>query len=117
MSRNESGCRAIPNSEPVIRPFMQPTLTPDVPEGADWIHEIKCDVYRTQLVIDHGEVRAFTRNCHGWTARHPGVVEAARSLPCQSAIIDGEMIVQDEQAGRTCTLSRRRCDTIPSASS
>jgi DNA ligase D-like protein (predicted ligase) len=76
---------------------MSPTLAHDVPEGGEWIHEIKHDGYRTQIIIDGVEVRAFTRNGHDWSHRYPHLLAAARELRCQSAIIDGEAIVQDEQ--------------------
>jgi bifunctional non-homologous end joining protein LigD len=37
----------------------------------------------------------FTRKGYDWTDRYPAIVRAALSLRCQSAIIDGEAIVQD----------------------
>lgn len=78
-------------------PPMLPSLTDVPPEGEDWIHEIKHDGYRTQLVIHKQHIRAFTRNGHDWTDRYPSAVTAARDLACTSAILDGEMIVQDAQ--------------------
>ena len=59
-----------------------PTLTDQPPAGDGWIHEIKHDGYRTLLVLDRCSVRAFTRNGHA-------------RLGCRSAILDGEVIVQD----------------------
>ena len=44
--------------------FKLPTLVDDPPEGDGWLHEIKYDGYRTELVIERGEARAFTRNGH-----------------------------------------------------
>ena len=38
-----------------------PTLAAEPPTGDGWIHEIKYDGYRTLIVIDRGQVRAFTR--------------------------------------------------------
>ncbi len=76
---------------------MHPTLAPSAPEGGGWIHEIKHDGYRTQLVIDKTGVRAFTRNGFDWSDRYPTLLSAAGELRCGSAIIDGEAIVQDEQ--------------------
>lgn len=78
-------------------PPMLPTLVEGPPEGGDWIHEIKHDGYRTQLVIDNGEARAFTRNGHDWTERYRPIVKAAERFAWENAIIDGELIVQDEQ--------------------
>jgi ATP-dependent DNA ligase len=39
--------------------------------------------------------RVFTRNGHDWTDRFPSIVRAAANLRCQSAILDGEAIVQN----------------------
>jgi bifunctional non-homologous end joining protein LigD len=78
--------------------FIEPQLASSVekpPEGKHWIHEIKHDGYRSQVVIERGQVRVFSRNGHDWSDRYPGIVRAAASLRCKSAIIDGEAIVQD----------------------
>ena len=95
---------------------MCPSLASEPPEGTGWIHEIKHDGYRTQLVIENQQVRAFSRNGHDWTDRYPAAVMAARELPCESAIIDGEMIVQDQE-GRSdfdafCSALAHRSDDI-----
>jgi DNA ligase D-like protein (predicted ligase) len=76
---------------------MLATLADEPPEGDDWLHEIKYDGYRTQLVIDGADVRAFTRNGFDWTDKYPAAVRAAGELRCSSAIVEGEMIIQDEQ--------------------
>lgn len=77
-------------------PPMLPTLVAEPPEGDGWSHEIKYDGYRTELVIAGREARAFTRNGHDWTEKYRPIVQAAATLPCRSAMIDGEMVVQDE---------------------
>lgn len=77
-------------------PFMHPRLIDAPAKGDGWLHEIKYDGYRTQLVVEDGAARAFTRNGHDWTAKYGPIVAAANTLPCTSAIIDGELIVQDE---------------------
>jgi ATP-dependent DNA ligase len=33
-------------------PPLMPTLVDQPPEGDDWIHEVKFDGYRSQMVID-----------------------------------------------------------------
>lgn len=78
-------------------PPLMPTLADEPPEGAGWIHEIKYDGYRTQIHVHEGRVRAYTRNAYDWTERYHPLVAAAASLPCRSSILDGEVIVQDEQ--------------------
>src|SRR5262245_34216094 len=59
------------------------------PEGKHWIHEIKHDGYLSQVVIERGKARVFSRNGHDWSDRYPGIVRAAAKLGCKSAIIDG----------------------------
>jgi bifunctional non-homologous end joining protein LigD len=77
--------------------FIRPTLSDSPPAGEGWIHEVKFDGYRTQLVIEAGQVRAFTRNGYDWTEKYWPIALAAQALPCTTAIIDGEMIANNEQ--------------------
>jgi DNA ligase D-like protein (predicted ligase) len=79
--------------------FIQPQLATAVdhpPPRAGWIHEVKHDGYRTLLIIERRKARAYTRNGFDWTERYPSIIKAAAQLGCRSAIIDGEVIVQDE---------------------
>jgi bifunctional non-homologous end joining protein LigD len=76
--------------------FITPQLASPVdqpPEGKHWIHEIKYDGYRTQLLLEPGQARVFTRNGFDWSDRYPSIIRAASHLPCHSAIIDGEAIL------------------------
>jgi bifunctional non-homologous end joining protein LigD len=80
--------------------FIEPqlaTLVDQPPVGDDWIHEVKHDGYRTQLVIKRGAVCAYTRNGFDWSDRYRTILSAAARLGCRSAILDGEVIVQDER--------------------
>lgn len=76
-------------------PVMQPQLVDVAPSGSGWLHEIKYDGYRTQLHVDAGAVKAFSRNGHDWTGKYLHIVADARAIPASQAIIDGEMCVQD----------------------
>ncbi|AMS39342.1 ATP-dependent DNA ligase [Aminobacter aminovorans] len=73
-----------------------PTLVDKPPEGDRWTHEIKYDGYRTQFHLAGGRARAFTRNGHDWSMKYAAVLAAARELIPRDAIVDGEMVVQDE---------------------
>ena len=78
--------------------FIDPQLASPVdqpPEGKHWIHEIKYDGYRCQVVIEQGHTRVFTGNGYNWSDRYPSIIQAAANLRCQSAIIDGEAILPD----------------------
>lgn len=78
-------------------PFMKPTAAKTAPSGEEWIHEIKFDGYRTQLIVEGDRVRAFTKNGYDWSDKYARVTAEAMRLPCRSAIIDGEMVVNDER--------------------
>ncbi|WP_246506373.1 ATP-dependent DNA ligase [Mesorhizobium silamurunense] len=77
-------------------PPLMPTLVGKPPEGDGWIHEVKFDGYRSQIIFDDGEVQIFTRRGRDWTAKYRHLVETAKGLNVQSAIIDGEIIVLNE---------------------
>ena len=74
---------------------MQPTLIDEPVLGEGWVHEVKWDGYRTQIVIEQGIVRVFTRRGFDWALRYKHLAAEAANLPCQSAIIDGEVILAD----------------------
>jgi ATP-dependent DNA ligase len=61
-------------------PPQLPGLTDQPPEGAEWIHEVKHDGYRTLLLVERGAARAHTRNGHNWSDRYPGIIAVARKL-------------------------------------
>ncbi|WP_245446399.1 non-homologous end-joining DNA ligase [Mesorhizobium kowhaii] len=78
-----------------IEPLL-PTLVEKPPEGGEWIHEVKFDGYRSQIVFDAGKVRIFTMNGHDWTSKYRDLAAAAKALDAESAIIDGEIVVLNE---------------------
>ena len=52
--------------------FIEPQLASLVdqpPEGKHWIYEIKHDGYRSQVLVERGEARVFTRNGYDWSDR------------------------------------------------
>ena len=72
------------------------TLVEKAP-GGEWSYEIKFDGYRIMARIDHDDVKLFTRNGHDWTHKLPRQAEALAALGLESAWLDGEMVVADEQ--------------------
>ena len=79
----------------VLKPELA-TLVEKAP-GGEWSYEIKFDGYRIMARIDHDEVKLFTRNGHDWTHKLPRQAEALAALGLESAWLDGEMVVADEQ--------------------
>lgn len=82
--------------------FRQPqlaTLTDTVPDGEEWVHETKFDGYRSIAAVAGGEVRCYSRAGHDWTDKFRRVAEALRDLDCESALLDGEVVVPHEADG------------------
>ncbi len=83
----------------ILPPFVEPSLAMSVaepPAGKHWIHEIKHDGYRIIARLDGGKAALLTRKGLDWSKRFPTIVEALKGLPVKAALIDGEIIVQDE---------------------
>jgi bifunctional non-homologous end joining protein LigD len=72
------------------------TLREEAPSGEGWVHEIKFDGYRVQARLDRGKVRLLTRKGLDWTEKFPNVAAAVARLPARSALIDGEVVVEDD---------------------
>lgn len=85
---------------PPFQPVQLAALVDHVPTGRDWLHEVKFDGYRTLIAIGGGAARAYTRSGLDWSDKFASLVEAARALPCDSALIDGEAVVLMDD-GRT----------------
>jgi bifunctional non-homologous end joining protein LigD len=78
--------------------FVEPqlaTLVDGPPSGHEWLHEIKYDGYRGVAAIASGKVAIFTRNGLDWSDRFARIVPALQRLPCESALLDGEIAVAD----------------------
>ncbi|WP_441338640.1 ATP-dependent DNA ligase [Mesorhizobium onobrychidis] len=77
-------------------PPLLPTLVEKPPKGDDWLHEAKFDGYRSQIIIENADIRIFTRRGLDWTAKYRDLATAAKTMDVESAIIDGEIIVLNE---------------------
>lgn len=85
---------------PALPRWIEPQLlsvAPTVPGGAGWIHELKYDGYRLHLRLEAGRVRLLTRRGHDWAERMPALVRVAEALAAETAYLDGELVVLDEQ--------------------
>jgi bifunctional non-homologous end joining protein LigD len=72
------------------------TLRAVAPSGEGWVHEIKFDGYRIQARLDDGEVHLLTRKGLDWTEKFPNVAAAVTKLRARTALVDGEIVVEDE---------------------
>jgi bifunctional non-homologous end joining protein LigD len=72
------------------------TLVDRVPQGDDWLHELKFDGYRILCRISGGAICLITRNRQDWTERLSFLAKAANELPVGHALLDGEVVALNE---------------------
>ncbi len=75
--------------------FVKPqlaTLVSEAPEGEDWMHETKFDGYRCLASLGKGGLRLFTRSGKDWTEKFSSLTGAFDALPCDAALLDGEVM-------------------------
>jgi len=78
--------------------FLAPSLaklSARPPTGPKWLHEIKHDGYRLQARIDGRSIKLLTRTGLDWTDRFKAIATALARLGLGSALIDGEVVVED----------------------
>ncbi len=79
-----------------IEPMLA-TLQNDVPEGSDWLYEIKWDGYRAICFLESGKVRMVSRRGNAMENQFPDIAkELGQSVKAENAILDGEVVALDE---------------------
>jgi len=78
---------------------MDPMLllsTEKLPQGPDWLYEIKLDGYRALAINTGGRVQLRSRNDNDFSTRYAPITAALRGLP-EETVIDGEVVALDEE--------------------
>jgi DNA ligase D-like protein (predicted ligase) len=79
--------------------FVEPMLllrSDRLPEGPEWVFELKFDGYRALAIKSGGKVQLRSRNDNDFGARYPGVVKALAPMPDET-VIDGEVVALDAE--------------------
>jgi bifunctional non-homologous end joining protein LigD len=112
--KSKSRAKAKKSAGSPLPDFVPPslaTLRATAPSGPGWVHEIKFDGYRIQAHLDRGDVRLLTRKGLDWTERFAAVARAISGLPAETALLDGEIVVEDEHGASNFALLQ---DTLKS---
>ncbi len=80
--------------------FIEPelaTLVDAMPAGANWVHEVKFDGYRTLALVEGGKSRMMTRTGLDWTPKFQAIADDLGRLGVASAVLDGEIVALDDK--------------------
>jgi bifunctional non-homologous end joining protein LigD len=75
---------------------MKCLLVDQLPEGDEWLYEIKFDGFRALAIKAEERVELLSRNRKDFAQRYPTLAKSLKSLRCKSAVIDGEIVALDE---------------------
>src|SRR3954470_6193339 len=66
-----------------------------LPQGADWIYEVKWDGVRALCFLDSKKVRLVGRSGKSMEAQYPELDAIAQHLNAKTAVVDGEIVAFD----------------------
>src|SRR5580700_5486927 len=77
---------------------MECLAVPKLPDGPEWVYEIKLDGYRALAINSEGNLGLYSRKRKSFHRQYLRIFEALRELP-QDTVVDGEIVALDD-AGR-----------------
>ncbi|MCL3882927.1 DNA ligase D [Marivita sp. GX14005] len=107
---------AAPERGKALPKFQKPqlaTLVDEAPEGEDWIHETKFDGYRCLAALGKGGTRLYTRSGKDWSDRFAALEHAFDPLPCDAALIDGEVMARKVSGSAFSSLQKALSEGDP----
>lgn len=79
-----------------------------LPEGAEWLYEVKWDGVRALCFLEGNKVGLVSRSGHAMDRQYPELAALAESVAAHSAVIDGEIVAFDPQGRPSFSLLQPR---------
>ena len=86
-----------------------------LPEGPEWVYEVKWDGVRSLCFVEKDKVRLISRTGKAMERQYPELAALAQALNAASAIVDGEIVAFDEQGRPSFAKLQPRIGANPKA--
>jgi DNA ligase D-like protein (predicted ligase) len=90
-----AGLRSLPQREAAFIEPMECLAVAKLPEGAQWVWEIKLDGYRA-IAVKNDSVALWSRRKKSLGKKFPFIIEALAGLP-EGTVVDGELVALDDR--------------------
>jgi bifunctional non-homologous end joining protein LigD len=90
-----------------IEPMLA-TISNRVPEGENWVYEIKWDGFRGICFLSGGKLRVVSRNARDFNRNFPELETIAKNISAGTAIVDGEIVAFDSSGHPSFSLMQQR---------
>jgi ATP-dependent DNA ligase len=91
----ERKLNSLPVGSPAFKEPMECLAVPKLPDGPQWVFEIKLDGYRAIAVKSAGKLNLFSRRRNSFNKQYSQLFEALADLP-DNTVIDGEVVALNE---------------------
>jgi len=96
MRKADPGSKSSPKKDASFIEPMECLPVPKIPEGPQWVYEVKLDGYRAIAVnTNQGKAALFSRRGKSFNKKFPDVFNALATLP-PGTVIDGEVVALDD---------------------
>ena len=97
IAANHGSLTARKITEPAFVEPMKAKPSARIPTGKEWLLELKFDGYRFLATKGGDTVHLWSRTQKDFAPLFPQIADAVRALSCDTAILDGELVVPDDQ--------------------
>src|SRR6516225_5507237 len=91
----ERRLNSLPRGSATFKEPMECLAVPKLPNGSQWVYQIKLDGYRAIAVKSSGKLNLFSRRRNPFNRQYSLVLEALADLP-DNTVVDGEVVALNE---------------------
>jgi bifunctional non-homologous end joining protein LigD len=104
---SEAELERLPSAKPGFVPPMKALSMRDLPQGPEWVYEIKFDGVRALAIKTNDSWKLVSRSGNDLTSKYAPIADALRALPAREATLDGEVVAVDPEGRPAFQLLQR----------